>query len=33
MPDRLSYDEAMLYANRCLKIQDTNLKVLLRLIQ
>ncbi len=26
MPDRLSYDEAMLYAQHCLKIQDSDLK-------
>ncbi len=25
MPDRLSYDEAMLYAQHCLKIQDSDL--------
>lgn len=26
MPDRLSYDESMLYSQRCLKIQDSDLK-------
>ena len=26
MPDRLSYDEAILYSQHCLKIQDTDLK-------